>query len=49
MWAVEDLDRARAFFTGKGLRVTEEGCVSGGFAIDPDDFQGARHEFVAAR
>lgn len=48
VWAVEDLDRARTYFTGKGLRVTEEGCVSGGFAIDPADFQGARHEFVAA-
>ncbi|MGY1740104.1 MULTISPECIES: VOC family protein [unclassified Blastococcus] len=49
VWAVEDLGRARAFFAEKGLRVTEEGCVSGGFAIDPADFQGARHEFVAAR
>jgi hypothetical protein len=49
VWAVEDLDRARAFFVEKGLRVTTDGCVSGGFAIDPADFQGARHEFVAAR
>jgi catechol 2,3-dioxygenase-like lactoylglutathione lyase family enzyme len=49
VWAVEDLDRAEAYVTGKGLRVTRDGCVSGGFAIDPADFAGARHEFVAAR
>ncbi|WP_029429511.1 VOC family protein [Blastococcus sp. URHD0036] len=48
VWAVEDLGRAQAFFEEKGLRVTRENCVSGGFAIDPADFQGARHEFVAA-
>jgi hypothetical protein len=48
VWAVEDLGRAQAYFEEKGLRVTRENCVSGGFAIDPADFQGARHEFVAA-
>jgi catechol 2,3-dioxygenase-like lactoylglutathione lyase family enzyme len=48
VWAVEDPDRAQAFFEEKGLRVTREDCVSGGFAIDPADFLGARHEFVAA-
>ncbi len=49
VWAVEDAGRARAFFREQGLRVTEEGCVSGGFAIEPEDFLGARHEFVVAR
>jgi hypothetical protein len=48
VWAVEDADRARAFFAEKGVRTTTEGCVSGGFAIDPADFLGARHEFVVA-
>lgn len=48
VWQVEDAARARAHFTGKcKLRLTEEGCVSPGFAIEPDDFLGARHEFVA--
>lgn len=49
VWAVDDLDRARAHFDGKmAMRLTAEGCVSSGFAIDPEDFLGARHEFVAA-
>ncbi|MFM5930398.1 MAG: VOC family protein [Novosphingobium sp.] len=48
VWQVDDVDRARGHFTGKAqLRVTDQGCVSAGFAIDPDDFLGARHEFIA--
>jgi len=50
VWQVADEARAKAHFTGGLLkmRLTQEGCVSGGFAIDPDDFFGARHEFVVA-
>lgn len=50
VWKVADAEKARAHFTGGrlNLRVTEEGCVSAGFAIHPDDFYGARHEFVQA-
>jgi catechol 2,3-dioxygenase-like lactoylglutathione lyase family enzyme len=48
VWQVADEGQARAHFDGKlKLRLTEEGCVSPGFAIDPEDFLGARHEFVA--
>lgn len=48
VWQVDDGERAQAHFTGsRGLRVTREGCVSAGFAIDPEDFLGARHEFIA--
>jgi catechol 2,3-dioxygenase-like lactoylglutathione lyase family enzyme len=46
VWQVEDASRAREFFESKGVRTTREGSVSSGFAIDPDDFLGARHEFV---
>jgi len=47
VWQVEDMARAEAHFTGKcKLRLTREACVSAGFAIDPQDFLGARHEFV---
>ncbi|PNU02982.1 VOC family protein [Novosphingobium guangzhouense] len=47
VWKVADADRARAHFTGKlGLQLIAEGCVSPGFAIAPQDFLGARHEFV---
>jgi catechol 2,3-dioxygenase-like lactoylglutathione lyase family enzyme len=46
VWTVEDPAKAEADFTGKGLRITRDGCVSEGFAIDPEDFFGARHEFV---
>lgn len=47
VWKIADEGRARNHFEGKcGLRLTAEGCVSGGFAIEPDDFLGARHEFV---
>ncbi|MEO7383937.1 MAG: VOC family protein [Novosphingobium sp.] len=49
VWRVEDAAQARAHFTGKcKLRLEEENCVSTGFAIAPQDFLGARHEFVAA-
>jgi hypothetical protein len=48
VWQVSDSSRARAHFDKLSLRMTGEGCVSGGFAIDPEDFLGARHEFVAA-
>lgn len=48
VWAVADEAKARAHFGEKlSLRLTGEGCVSPGFAIEPDDFYGARHEFVA--
>lgn len=48
VWAVADPERARAHFANRlSLRLTEEGCVAPGFAIDPADFLGARHEFVA--
>ncbi|EJL30535.1 VOC family protein [Novosphingobium sp. AP12] len=47
VWKLADEARARAHFEGKlGLRLTAGGCVSPGFAIEPDDFLGARHEFV---
>lgn len=49
VWTVADADKARAHFTGKcQMRLTGEGCVSSGFAIEPEDFFGARHEFVTA-
>lgn len=47
VWQVADEAQAKAHFTGKcNLRLTETDCVSGGFAIEPEDFFGARHEFV---
>ena len=49
VWRVEDEGAAEAFVQGRGLRTTREGCASGGFAIDPGDFLGARHEFVRPR
>lgn len=49
VWQVADEARAKAHFEGKlKLRLTQEGCISPGFAIHPDDFFGGRHEFVAA-
>lgn len=49
VWQVGDAVQARAHFQGKlKMRLTVEGCVSPGFAIDPEDFYGARHEFVLA-
>jgi catechol 2,3-dioxygenase-like lactoylglutathione lyase family enzyme len=47
VWQVSDPARARAHFDKLALRMTGEGCVSDGFAIEPEDFLGARHEFVA--
>jgi len=48
VWRVEDEAAAEAHVRKKGLRTTREHCVSAGFAIEPADFQGARHEFVRA-
>jgi hypothetical protein len=49
VWQVVDAARAKAHFADKlKLRLMQEGCVSPGFAIDPEDFLGARHEFVPA-
>ena len=49
VWQVEDLARARAHFGGKcKLSTTEADCAGGQFAIAPDDFLGARHEFIIA-
>lgn len=47
VWGIADEAQARAHFDKLKLRRTGEGCVSPGFAIDPRDFLGARHEFVA--
>lgn len=48
VWKIADEARARSHFSEKlKLRLTHSGCVSSGFAIDPDDFLGARHEFVS--
>ncbi len=49
VWQVTDAERAKAHFTGdpRKLRLAEEACVSAGFAIEPEDFFGGRHEFVA--
>ena len=47
VWCVEDERAAQLFFHKKGLRTTREHCVSAGFAIEPSDFFGARHEFVS--
>ena len=50
VWKVADAEKARAHFQNDmlKLRLTEEDCVSSGFAIHPDDFFGGRHEFVSA-
>jgi len=48
VWQIADEGQARAHFDKLELRQTREGCVSQGFAIDPEDFLGARHEFVTA-
>lgn len=50
VWRVADADQAKIYFEGKlNLRLTQQGCVSAGFAIHPDDFFGGRHEFIAPR
>ncbi|KHK93021.1 VOC family protein [Novosphingobium malaysiense] len=47
VWKLADEEKARTHFAEKlKLRLTRDGCISRGFAIDPDDFLGARHEFV---
>jgi hypothetical protein len=46
VWQVADPAQARAHFDKLKLRQTADACVSTGFAIDPADFLGARHEFV---
>jgi catechol 2,3-dioxygenase-like lactoylglutathione lyase family enzyme len=48
VWTVDDIAKAEAHLTSKNVRLTREACVSSGFAIDPADFLGARHEFVLA-
>lgn len=47
VWEVADEAKSRRHFDKLKLRQTAEGCVSPGFAIEPEDFLGARHEFVA--
>lgn len=49
VWQIADEAQARGHFDKLSLRQTAEGCVSPGFAIDPEDFLGARHEFVVGR
>ncbi|MCB2078822.1 MAG: lactoylglutathione lyase [Novosphingobium sp.] len=50
VWKIADEEAAKSHFTGGLLkmRLTQDDCVSDGFAIEPDDFYGARHEFVTA-
>lgn len=49
VWKIADETQARAHLEGKlKLRITQDGCISSGFAIHPDDFFGGRHEFVTA-
>jgi catechol 2,3-dioxygenase-like lactoylglutathione lyase family enzyme len=49
VWKVADEAKARAHFAERlKLRLSADGCISPGFAIEPDDFLGARHEFVPA-
>lgn len=47
VWKVADLAASRAHFARLEMRETTEGSISAGFTIDPRDFYGARHEFVA--
>lgn len=47
VWQVADEAKARAHFDKLALRQTLTGCISAGFAIDPEDFLGGRHEFVS--
>ena len=47
IWKIDDAERARSHFSEKlGLRLTEPHCAPSGLAIEPDDFLGARHEFI---
>ena len=48
VWQVEDAARAQDHFTNKcKVRLEHQRCVSAGFAIEPEDFLGARHEFIS--
>lgn len=47
VWTVGDPAKARAHFETIGLRETDDGKITAGLAIDPEDFFGARHEFIA--
>ncbi len=46
VWRVGSAEKSEAFFQKLKLRTSRDGCISGGFAIEPGDFLGARHEFV---
>jgi hypothetical protein len=46
VWQIADEAQAKGHFDKLKLRQTRAGCVSPGFAIEPEDFLGARHEFV---
>lgn len=48
VWVVTNEAIAEQYFLDKKLRITRQGCVSDGFAIYPDDFLGARHEFTSS-
>lgn len=49
VWQVGDEAQARTHFEDKvKMRLTTDGCIAPGFAIDPEDFFGARHEFVTS-
>ncbi len=50
VWQVADAEKAKAHFTGGllNMRLTQADCISPGFAIEPEDFLGARHEFVSS-
>jgi catechol 2,3-dioxygenase-like lactoylglutathione lyase family enzyme len=49
VWQVADEAQAKWHFESRmAMRLTQDACISPGFAIDPDDFLGGRHEFVPA-
>ena len=48
VWQIADEAQARAHFAKLALRATAAECISPGFAIEPEDFYGGRHEFVTA-
>ena len=48
VWQISDEDAARAHFVKLEMRTTQEACIASGFAVDPRDFFGGRHEFVSA-
>ncbi len=49
VWQIVDVEQATAHFEKLGLRLTRTGCITPGFAIEPSDFFGARHEFVCVQ